>query len=91
MRFEITPPIPTLLLRSLLDFKGYTDNYAVNQTYFDDTLSAKLSPGKKVKKTLVYFEDPKDLLRVLSQNISQFLGIKESNIYSKIRYRPYCE
>ena len=43
--------------------RGYADGYAVEQTYFDDDLSATLSAGKKAKGA-VYFEVPVNAVEV---------------------------
>lgn len=48
---------------SSFDFTGYADGYAVEQTYFDDNISATLSAGKKAKGA-VYFEVPVDATEV---------------------------
>lgn len=48
---------------SSFEFTGYADGYAVEQKYFDDTLSATLSSGKRVKGA-VYFEVPVDSTEV---------------------------
>lgn len=44
---------------SYYDFTGYADGYAVDKAYFDDSLSATLSAGKKAKG-VVYFVIPVD-------------------------------
>ena len=51
---------------SAFDFTGYADGYAVEQTYFDDDLSATLSAGKKAKGA-VYFEVPVNAVEVSAE------------------------
>lgn len=51
---------------SSFDFTGYADGYAVEQTYFDDNLSATLSAGKKAKGA-VYFEVPANAVEVYAE------------------------
>lgn len=62
---------------SSFNFDGYADGYAVNQIYFDDTLSATLSSGKKVKGA-VYFEIPADA--------EEFVAEYLDNMWTSKRY-----
>ena len=48
------------------DFEGYADGYAMEQTYFDDDLSATLSAGKKAKGA-VYFAVPDNSEEVIAE------------------------
>lgn len=66
LEFEFENVGDSDLLASYFDFEGYADGYSIEQGYFDDGISATLSPGKKAKGA-VYFEVPVDATDVTAE------------------------
>lgn len=72
MEFEIENISSVDQIVSSWDWVCYADGYAVDETYVgDDTISATLSPGKKVKGS-IYYEVPVDAQEIIAEYETNF-------------------